>query len=365
MSFSSSSLGGGVPEVVEFTPEQVQWAAGKSGKPDHFLLVQFQLEPGTRPRIHIPDSQRLPHPRGPQSICYLDALISNYLLHPDYFHRYADRLSGIQTGICLVQTGDSAYGIESSIGFCARDARVKLIPDPHFWEDRGYFNLREEFRKLWIPWQDRKAVAFWRGSSTGQGALTVESVQTLPRFRLCTLSTATSASDFLDAKLTAICQARTPEDEARIRSFGESHGVMGPPINQTDFIRYRYQIDIDGNSNSWSLLIKLLMGSCVLKVQSDFAQWYYDDLQPWKHYIPVKADLSDLGERIGWCRQNDEDARHIAENGKRYANGIVFGTEMTRAADRFAEASLPSIDSPPLSQTGSPRASHAALPVDQ
>ena len=32
-------------------------------------------------------------------------------------------------------------------------------------------------------------------------------------------------------------------------------------------------------------------------------------LQPWVHYIPVKADLSDLVERIHWARDNDDKAK--------------------------------------------------------
>lgn len=338
------------PRVAPFTPEQARWAAGRqSSQTNHFLLLQFQPEPGSRPRIHAPDSNRLPRPRVPLSIDYLDDLISSYLLHPHYFHRYAERLSAIHTAICLAQVADCADGIEPSIGFCARDPRVTLIPDLHFWMTRGYFDLREQLRKLQAPWQDRMTIAFWRGSSTGPGPVTLDTFQMLPRFRLCALSVA-GARGLLDARLTAIVQARTPEDGGRIRSFAESLGILAPHIPETEFLRFRYQIDIDGNSNSWSLLPKLSMGSCVLKVQSACRQWYYDDLRPWEHYIPVQADLSDLEEQILWCREHDRDARQIAESGKQYADGLVFGTEMTLAAARLLDAALaPAAEPAPVS----------------
>ena len=58
----------------------------------------------------------------------------------------------------------------------------------------------------------------------------------------------------------------------------------------------------------------------------------------------MKSDLSDLEEKLRWCLDNDENAREIGTNGLRYAKGIVFGTEMPRAAARVLEASRGSID---------------------
>ena len=42
--------------------------------------------------------------------------------------------------------------------------------------------------------------------------------------------------------------------------------------------------------------------------------WEYE-LEPFTHYVPVNADLSDLVEKIEWARENDEEARAIAQNG--------------------------------------------------
>lgn len=101
------------------------------------------------------------------------------------------------------------------------------------------------------------------------------------------------------------------------------------------------------------MLAKLAIGSCILKVQSKCKQWYYRDLRPWEHYIPIRADLSDLEDKVLWCREHDDDSRQIAEAGKRFANGIVFGTEMARAADILFEAALPAAQ-PPYSVASRP-----------
>ena len=61
------------------------------------------------------------------------------------------------------------------------------------------------------------------------------------------------------------------------------------------------------------------LGSVILKVaprQVADRMWYFDLLKPYHDHIPVKADLSDLGEKIAWCRANDDKCRIIGENAK-------------------------------------------------
>jgi len=345
----------GPPEVFDFTPEQARIAADWSpGQVSHWVFLEIHPEPGGRPRIHLQYPKMLPHHRVQPSIEYLDGFVSGYLLHPNYFHRYADRLSSAPL-TCLVQVGDFADSVLPSAGFCAEDPRVTLIPDLTFWHDRGYYDVREEVRKLAIPWRDRIPVAFWRGSTTGPPPICYETFRMLPRFRLCALSLANQgARHFLDARLSAVVQNNIDEDGDRLRELAQSLGMLAPRVPQAEFARYRYQVDIDGNTNSWGLLAKLAMGSCILKVQSRCRQWYYGDLRPWEHYIPIRADLSDLEDKVLWCREHDDDARHIAEAGKRFADGLVFGTEMARAAALLLEAALPLSTRPPDSVASHP-----------
>lgn len=61
------------------------------------------------------------------------------------------------------------------------------------------------------------------------------------------------------------------------------------------------------------------LGSVIIKVaprQVADTMWYFPLLQPYVDHVPVKADLSDLEEKIRWCRQNDDKCREIAENAK-------------------------------------------------
>lgn len=62
-----------------------------------------------------------------------------------------------------------------------------------------------------------------------------------------------------------------------------------------DFTNYRYILDIDGNG--WSARTQQLFsaGSVVIK-NSLFKEWWNDRIQPWKHYVPVTLDFSDIYE---------------------------------------------------------------------
>lgn len=52
----------------------------------------------------------------------------------------------------------------------------------------------------------------------------------------------------------------------------------------------------------------LLAGdSVVLKQDSSYYEHFYNELQPWEHYIPIRADLGDLLEKIQWAREHDEE----------------------------------------------------------
>lgn len=58
----------------------------------------------------------------------------------------------------------------------------------------------------------------------------------------------------------------------------------------------------------------LLVGdSVVLKQDSIYYEHFYNELQPWKHYIPVKSNLSDLLEKLKWAKDHDAEVRPFSE----------------------------------------------------
>ncbi len=44
--------------------------------------------------------------------------------------------------------------------------------------------------------------------------------------------------------------------------------------------------------------------------------WFRKYLVPYKHFVPIQHDLSDLVEKIEWCRSHDSECEQIAKNAK-------------------------------------------------
>ena len=83
-----------------------------------------------------------------------------------------------------------------------------------------------------------------------------------------------------------------------ITKYLKERGVYGDPLSRDYASMYRIVLDVDGNAWSSRLPTLLASGALVLRaaVQSSFLDGY---LQPYKHYIPVRMDYSDLVSYLG------------------------------------------------------------------
>ena len=97
------------------------------------------------------------------------------------------------------------------------------------------------------------------------------------------------------------------------------------PMNEQ--IKYKYIINIDGHSKPNRTSYLLQCGSLMLMVESRYVIgnicWYLDLLKPFIHYIPIKYDLSDLEEKILWCKNNDDQCELIVKNAEKLYNDYL------------------------------------------
>ena len=99
-----------------------------------------------------------------------------------------------------------------------------------------------------------------------------------------------------------------------ISLFYESKGLLSENVELSDHTKYKYLIDIDGNSFSQRFIDFLrYTKSLIIKI------FVFDDFntihtKPYEHYLPVKMDLSDLNEKIEWATNNQIKAKEIAKN---------------------------------------------------
>ena len=232
---------------------------------------------------------------------------------------------------------------EPKIAFCGgRDHRAVLIPDHGFLASHGYDDLRRWAELNWQEWGSRRETVLWRGATSGSGSVSSPEMTAdhlLPRIQLCLMAKNISGTDM---RITNIVQLESHNlHQGRLKQAG----ILGEHMPVEAWAGHKFAIDIDGNTNSFgTMLCRLILGCCVLKVASpkDWSQWYYDSVKPWVHFIPIQSDLSDLAEKIAWCREHDRECQQIAAEGRALANSLEYETETRLAVERINAAFNPS-----------------------
>ena len=83
--------------------------------------------------------------------------------------------------------------------------------------------------------------------------------------------------------------------------------------------KFKIVLDIGGIGYSGRLKYLLFSGRPLIFVDRPYVEYFHDDLIPYKHYIPVKRDLSDLVDKTKWILENYDEALMIAKNARDFA----------------------------------------------
>ncbi|XP_036153239.1 protein O-glucosyltransferase 2 isoform X2 [Myotis myotis] len=156
------------------------------------------------------------------------------------------------------------------------------------------------------PWESKNSTAVWRGRDSRK-----------ERLELVKLSR--KHPELIDAAFT------------NFFFFKHDESLYGPIVKHIsffDFFKHKYQINIDGTVAAYRLPYLLVGDSVVLKQDSIYYEHFYNELQPWRHYIPVKSNLSDLLEKLNWAKDHDEEAKKIAKTGQEFARNNLMGDDI-------------------------------------
>lgn len=228
-------------------------------------------------------------------------------------------------GYAILSLGDAASGGQPQLCFSSNQKQHLAVPDPIFMGSNAY----ENFRQTPEPhWNARKPIAYWRGSLTGM-ATTIDEVVKLPRVKLCVEA---MYRETMDAKITHADQyaGMDPKPEDVFRGMG----IWGEfrPIEEN--LDYRYMLDVDGNTNAWqSLYVKLLCAGTIIKLKSDYHQWYYDRVKH-KETVFLVDSVKEIPAAIEWCEAHPSDAQRIADTARELGLSMTVETEV----EVFAEA---------------------------
>jgi hypothetical protein len=231
------------------------------------------------------------------------------LLSHDY-DQYAPILSMVTTDEYAdvpIPTGDDWARIGSNEGkFFGKECRVYPKPD--------------EFK---TTWKNKKPTAIFRGASTGCGV----TVDTNVRLKLALLSVNTPPDidgPLLDAGISKWqTRPRKLKNERYLQTInvpemnklGIHLASFVSPLQQSE---YKYLVHVDGHVSAFRLSLEMSMGCCILLADSKYRLWFRSLMKPMVEYVPIKSDLSDLLEKIKWCRLHDKACKKIAKNAKKF-----------------------------------------------
>lgn len=213
--------------------------------------------------------------------------------------------------------------------------KITFPPGCEDYSKRGTFNT---------PWEQRKPTAVFRGASTGCGITSdLTKKETFNQRLLAAKISYLTKPDkfnvpFIDAGITKWnLRPRKIVSEEYLQTIDVSkEAPKVPPLSPEEQSKYKYLINIDGHVSAFRLSLEMSMGCCIILVDSlipvqssqngngtqngrGWKMWFSHLLEPYVHYVPVKCDLSDLIDKIQWCRDNDEKCKEMAMNAKKFS----------------------------------------------
>ena len=199
-----------------------------------------------------------------------------------------------------------------------------LIPSGDDWDvitqQFEAYKMKEGFQ---LPeWEDRKPVVIFRaGTATG----CTNDPETNPRIKvsMMTKELQKKGINYLDAGIVRF----TKRDK---KIFGKKYVEFQKPDQYKDLVfnfidrfeqtKYKFTLNIEGNSAAYRYGSLFGLGFCILNVESKYKMWFEQYLEPDVHYILIKHDLSNLIEKIEWCLKNDAKCKQISINAMEFYN---------------------------------------------
>jgi hypothetical protein len=102
-------------------------------------------------------------------------------------------------------------------------------------------------------------------------------------------------------------------------------------VSLQDHTHYRFLLDVRGHGYSGRTKLLLNSRRPVFYQDRDCHEYWFWDLQPFVHYIPVASDFSDLAETLAWARAHPAACERIAQQAQAFHSQHL---RRTHAVDR-------------------------------
>jgi hypothetical protein len=105
---------------------------------------------------------------------------------------------------------------------------------------------------------------------------------------------------------------------------GMASSLIKAKINLKQMLSYKYVLTPEGNDVSTGLKSILASTSIPVMPAPTVESWLLEfDLVPWRHYVPVKNDFSDLEEVIDKMNSDQKLQEYISEGGREYISEFL------------------------------------------
>jgi len=219
-----------------------------------------------------------------------------------------------------------------------------------------------------LPWADRAPRLVWRGGPTGR-ALTGPDLRAEGlRFEGVFAQVAAGQQDmaWAAAQLAqvprfAFVQALRGNPLADVGFVGRPglpplsraliDPLLSPPMPARQQARFKYIAVLRGADLASSLFWTMNSGSLALVMDSPWQSFASVHFRAWEHFVPFRADLSDLHDRLAWCATHPRDCEGMVQAAQAVCRMLAkpdLRTKIDRAVvDRMRRALAPPL-SPPL-----------------
>ena len=196
--------------------------------------------------------------------------------------------------------------IESAINKpCERKNSVESIILP--LNRKRHFGATSSVPQIDIRWDKKKGLAVWRGKY-GKTHDTLLNTNDM-KFAL--------VSKHLNSSLVDAKFAKHTKDAP--------HHMVAQIMDIKEQLAYKYIISVEGNDVSSGLKWMLFSNSVVLTPQFTWESWAMEGkLKPFEHYIPLKADMSNVEEMIQWADAHPEETLLISERSTLFIYDLLF-----------------------------------------
>lgn len=243
----------------------------------------------------------------PKPIRFVLTMADGYSAEPNSLLAVKDR-DNFESNI---KGPDTIVGVLCTRNF--HDPRALLMPLDDESFIRGVVDMVGSRVSL-PPWEDRKPIAYWRGTLSGGNAPTLRTQTVWELFEF----------PHADAKFSRDNPIlMVPERQGRF-IYTEDNRFYDDRRGLDDHVKNKYILVLDGNCIASSHQWVFASGSVPIMVtHPDNNYWFKKYLKPGVHYVSVKYDLSDLREKIEWLVNNDAEAKQIANNAMEFAKTVL------------------------------------------